>query len=141
MDAQLSSDDDDYFPGKISACFADNGGGDAAVTFKDLAEMMEAVVDGFRAAMLKRDAQIAGLKGDIARLQSEIERKLAGKYMGTYKPGAVYSEGSEVTYDGSLFHAHKTTKERPGSGCPDWQLKVKRGRDGKDGKDATNAAR
>jgi hypothetical protein len=72
------------------------------------------------------------LQDRIARLEAALEQKSPIKYMGVHKIGAIYSEGSLVTRDGSLFHANKTTRELPGDGNQDWTLAVKRGRDGKD---------
>jgi hypothetical protein len=85
------------------------------------------------------------IKSYVSRAIKPLEERIkileGRKYMGVYKPGATYSEGSSVTWDGSEYHCHKTTREAPGSGCPDWQLKVKRGRDGRDGKDGKEAGR
>jgi len=79
---------------------------------------------------------IASIAGDIAALKRKVaalEARPSIKFMGVYKPGATYSEGSMVTRDGSIFHANKTTTATPGDGSMDWTLCVKRGRDGKDG--------
>ena len=135
MDAPLS-DDDDYRPGAISAIFA-NEGGDNVVTYEVLAEMMDTIVDSLRAASLRRRAEIAGLKGEIASLKLALAQKSPIKYLGVHRLGATYSEGSLVTRDGSMFHANKTTTEMPGDGCQDWTLCVKHGRDGRDAKGAT----
>ena len=75
---------------------------------------------------------VAQLEAKNARLEAEIAAHRSVKYMGVHKPGAEYSEGSLVTRDGSVFHCNRTTKAIPGDGNQDWQLAVKRGRDGKD---------
>ena len=128
MDTHLSNDDV-YFPGKISACFAD-GGGDVTVTYKHLAEVIEAVVDGFRAAAGRHKAEMDALK---ARIKS-LEDRPPLKYCGVWVAGKTYLENSLVTKSGSLWIAKQTTAAYPGGGArPDsWQLCVKRGADGKD---------
>ncbi|MFZ0673788.1 MAG: hypothetical protein WAM50_26220 [Pseudolabrys sp.] len=75
---------------------------------------------------------VANLEAKNAILSAEIAAHRSVKYMGVHKPGAEYSEGSLVTRDGSIFHCNRTTKAIPGDGNQDWQLAVKRGRDGKD---------
>jgi hypothetical protein len=75
---------------------------------------------------------IAQLEAKNARLEAQIAAHRSVKYMGVYRDGAEYSEGSLVTLHGSLFHANRTTKMIPGDGSVDWTLCVKRGRDGKD---------
>ena len=52
-------------------------------------------------------------------------------YRGTYKSGASSQAGDAVTYGGSTWIAKRDTDRAPGG--DDWQLSVKRGRDGKDG--------
>jgi hypothetical protein len=52
-------------------------------------------------------------------------------YRGVWKPGA-YLAGDSVTFGGSVFIARKSTEAKPET-SDDWQLAVKRGRDGKDG--------
>ena len=52
-------------------------------------------------------------------------------YRGTYKSGASSQAGDAVTYGGSTWIAKRDTDQAPGG--DDWQLSVKRGRDGKDG--------
>ena len=75
---------------------------------------------------------VANLEAKNAILSAEIAAHRSVKYMGVHKPGAEYSEGSLVTRDGSVFHCNRTTKAILGDGNQDWQLAVKRGRDGKD---------
>jgi hypothetical protein len=82
----------------------------------------------------KLKAENAALAAKVARLEVALAEKVPIKYLGVYRAGATYSEGSMVTRDGSMYHANKTTREAPGDGCQDWQLCVKHGRDGKDAK-------
>jgi hypothetical protein len=121
------------FHGRCVDAFA-TGGGDAVVTFKYLADVMDAILDGTKASARKRAAEIAALNAEIEKLKAALAQKAPIKYLGIHKPGATYSEGSLVTRDGSIFHANKTTSEMPGDGCVDWTLAVKRGRDGRDAK-------
>jgi hypothetical protein len=60
-------------------------------------------------------------------------------YRGIYKPETQYRAGDSVTYGGSQFIARVDTTERPETNG-DWQLAVKRGRDGKDGKPGKDGA-
>jgi hypothetical protein len=84
---------------------------------------------------------VRAIKGYVERKCAALEAKIAllearaiPKYLGVYRSGATYSEGSMVTRDGSVFHANKTTREMPGDGCQDWTLAVKHGERGRDGK-------
>lgn len=51
-------------------------------------------------------------------------------YRGVYKTGTLYKKGDTVSYGGSQFTAKCDTDKAPGT--DDWQLSVKRGKDGKD---------
>lgn len=52
-------------------------------------------------------------------------------FRGVYKQETAYEQGDTVTWAGSCWVALKATTEKPGTGT-EWQLAVKRGRDGKD---------
>ena len=54
------------------------------------------------------------------------------KYKGTWDATREYAAGDFCTDRGSMFCALVLTRSRPGSNNNDWQLAVKRGRDGKD---------
>lgn len=54
-------------------------------------------------------------------------------YRGVWRTGK-FEPGDAVTFGGSLFIARAKTTAKPETGSDDWQLAVKRGRDGKDGK-------
>jgi len=77
---------------------------------------------------------LAELQAKNAALQAEIAAHKSIRYRGVFRDGVQYNEGDLVTMHGSLFHANRTTKMIPGDGSKDWQLCVKRGRDGKDAK-------
>jgi hypothetical protein len=55
-------------------------------------------------------------------------------YQGVYQDGKTYDPGDVATWAGSTWHCHSATTTKPGDGSKDWQLMVKRGRDGKDAK-------
>jgi hypothetical protein len=63
-------------------------------------------------------------------------------YRGVHREGR-YAAGDAVTHQGSLWIARAATERRPGSegGAQDWQLAVKKGRDGKDGDPGAGAPR
>jgi integrin beta 3 len=52
-----------------------------------------------------------------------------------------YERGDVVTWAGSMWHANKTTTEKPGEGSKDWTLCVKKGGDGKQGPQGTQGER
>ena len=54
-------------------------------------------------------------------------------YKGVWIEGS-YLAGDSVTHEGSTWIAHVDTATRPGTPDSNWQLAVKRGRDGKEGK-------
>lgn len=60
-------------------------------------------------------------------------------FEGVYQEGQTYEKGHLVTWAGSSWHCNATTTTKPGDGSKDWQLMVKRGRDGRDGQDAPGA--
>ena len=51
-------------------------------------------------------------------------------YVGVYVAGKTYDAGDLATDDGSVFYCARMTTARPGT-SHDWQLMVKRGKDGK----------
>lgn len=52
-------------------------------------------------------------------------------YRGVFREGEKYVEGDCVTWNGSMFVARVATEAKPET-SKDWQLAVKRGRDGKE---------
>ncbi len=65
----------------------------------------------------------------IPTIKGEPGRSL--EYKGVYAPGTFYKDGNAVTFGGSIWIAKADTETAPGK-SEDWQLAVKRGRDGKD---------
>jgi len=70
------------------------------------------------------------------RMLETVEKRLADleaqprlAYEGVWREGVSYEQGSLVTRSGSMWHANKATREKPGT-CDDWTLCVKDGRRG-----------
>lgn len=61
------------------------------------------------------------------------------RYQGVFIDGKSYTPGDVVTFGGSAWHCNAETGAKPGDGSKDWQLCVKRGRDGKDGTNGRDA--
>jgi len=55
---------------------------------------------------------------------AEFERRPALKYMGVWREGRAYGEGTLTTDHGALWFAKRATGMRPGAG-DDWQLTCK----------------
>jgi len=72
--------------------------------------------------------QVEPLKQRIAELE---QRENNLKYLGTWQASGEYQRGNFISHDGSMWCATRDTRSRPGT-SNDWQLCVKRGRDGKD---------
>ncbi len=70
-----------------------------------------------------------GLRQEVEALRKTVEERGALKYVGTFKLDTAYEKGDACTYAGSLWVARENTTARPGTG-PEWQLAVKRGKDG-----------
>jgi hypothetical protein len=98
-----------------------------AISEKSMATLMAALAPVVAGHV---DKVVAPLKARIA----ELEARPQLKYHGTFKAATRYPEAAAVTHSGSLFIAKCPTTETPGE-SQDWQLCVKRGRDGKDGRD------
>jgi hypothetical protein len=71
-------------------------------------------------------------------LAKDVRLHLAGipRYCGVYLSERAYDAGDQVTYGGNQWIAKRATMLRPdehGDGARDWQLCVRKGRDGKQG--------
>lgn len=111
--------------------------GDKYVTLRSLMGIMDSIAasiksynDKAAAPLLKR---LDALERENAELKAVGAKTLADFYKGTWQPSAFdpYERGAAVTFDGSLWLARTTTRTKPGA-SEDWQMIVKRGRDGKD---------
>jgi len=105
--------------------------GNLAFTMTDGTLVKVGLVDGKDGAP-GRDYDPDVLRTEVkAAVQAAALAPLADAYKGVWKVGA-YRKGDAVTWAGSLFIAKADTDAKPESN-EDWQLAVKRGRDGKDG--------
>lgn len=88
-------------------------------------------IEDFDVELLDDDTIVISMKinGEIVQRSIELPIPL---YHGVYQPGKLYKRGAMVTFSGSVFSALKNTEAKPGEST-DWQLAVKRGRDGKQG--------
>lgn len=78
-------------------------------------------------------------RGDLVKEWTLAKPTLADCYRGVWRDGA-HKAGDAVTWGGSLWIARRDTEARPEVN-DDWQLAVKRGRDGKDGEAPKGPAR
>jgi hypothetical protein len=83
--------------------------------------LKEAITDATRPLLERLDA--------LERRLTEIESRPQLKYFGIWRAHK-YTEGAFVTDNGSVWHANRTTTERPGTSA-DWTLAVKHGREGR----------
>jgi hypothetical protein len=72
----------------------------------------------------------------LERRTIEAESQAAEfRYRGVWQPGEQYRRNNFCTFDASVWVCLRDTEGKPGQ-CLDWQLAVKKGRDGKDAKAA-----
>jgi hypothetical protein len=71
------------------------------------------------------------LVDNLLKRVDALESQPKQEYKGVWASGAEYGQSSTVTHAGSAWIAWRKTREQPGTGA-DWQLMVKKGRDGKD---------
>lgn len=88
-----------------------------------------------RVAVVENRPRVPGPPGEPGLPGKDGQDGKAGLiYQGVYQDGKQYERGDVATWAGSLWHCNAETLTKPGEGSRDWQLVVKRGRDGKDGK-------
>ena len=80
----------------------------------------------------ERSIKLMFTRGDICH-SFELEFPVP-VYRGVFRDGEEYARGDMVTWAGSLWHADKSTSEKPDAPDGGWRLAVKRGRDGRDAK-------
>jgi hypothetical protein len=78
--------------------------------------------------------QLERTNQSLAERVATLENRPTKEYRGVWREGS-YQRGDEVTHDGSRWIALADTATRPGTPNSQWQLSVKRGRNGKDGRD------
>ena len=86
-----------------------------------------------RVAVLEVRPVLPGPPGDPGPPGKDGADGKAGlTYCGVFQDGKSYQKGDVVTWAGQMYHCHKDdTTAKPEEFGPDWQLCVKRGRDGK----------
>ena len=101
----------------------------------DLDAVAEAVAELALVRGIKASAKITEGFGVLLAYLVRLERRVAAveatgiKYCGVFQAAQEYQRGDLVSWDGSIFHANKDTRARPGNGSTDWTLAVKRGAD------------
>ena len=81
--------------------------------------------------LVESTRKIQNLEKELAEQKAAPPPTLADSYAGVWQP-SLHRRGAVVTMDGSLWIAKAAaTEAKPGT-SDDWQLMVKRGRDGKD---------
>jgi hypothetical protein len=105
-----------------------------------MAEFEDALAKEIADVFREHVAAVTGpLRDRIERLELrtvQAEKQAAEfRYRGVWQPGEQYRRNNFITHDGSVWVCLRDTEGKPGQ-CLDWQLAVRRGRDGKDGKAA-----
>jgi hypothetical protein len=92
-------------------------------------EELEAIADGIVPAVKEYvDAAVGALDRRLFALENKVGEGL--EYFGVHEHAKSYRVNAAVTYDGSIWISRRETTQRPGDGN-DWQLAVKRGKDGR----------
>jgi len=88
-----------------------------------------------RIKLLEKNSGIpaAGVKDsqELEARVAKLESRPLIQYRGIWESGVEYQRGNLVTHNGSMFFCWHDTRAKPGE-SEDFQLCVKRGRDGKD---------
>jgi hypothetical protein len=104
------------------------------VTWKYLRQLLFEVGVATRQAITTHAVEPLGAR--IAALEKELAETKAAKpnfadsYIGVWQPG-LHERGCCATWEGSLWICRVDTTAKPGANG-DWQMLVKRGKDGKD---------
>lgn len=91
------------------------------------------LIDGIKSVdkSVSKDFEIIEVTTWASGKKTEFSYSVPGlKYKNVWKDGE-YDAGDVVTFDGSMWVCLKLTKAKPGQYNKDWQLCVKRGRNGK----------
>jgi hypothetical protein len=98
---------------------------------KTVEQQAEAVVAAVRGYVDRQTAPLVEAQRELTVRVQQLEQRRELSYSGTFQQGVTYQTNEAVTHDGSVWIARTSTSARPGTNS-DWQLAVKRGRDGKD---------
>jgi hypothetical protein len=96
------------------------------------AEIANLVQRHVASALKQRDDKIAALE---ARIVDSEKQAAEFRYRGVWQPGETYKKNNFITFDGSVWVCLRETEGKPGQSL-DWQLAVRRGKDGKDARAA-----
>jgi hypothetical protein len=102
-----------------------------------LGQAVKALLDPLRARVKELEAlqvhlvALKALEGRVAALEKSLEQR---SYKGVYDGAVTYQRHNIVTKNGCMWVALKDTYGVPGE-SPDWQLAVKKGRNGRDVRD------
>jgi hypothetical protein len=95
---------------------------------REIRSLMEAIAPVIAQHLHKLVDRCAKLDDRI----KQLEDRPSLEYRSIWSEHEQYTPGQFVTDHGSVFYCRCLTRERPSAGSSDWQLAVKRGRDGKD---------
>lgn len=96
---------------------------------RDIQVIVEAIAPVLHEHVIKLlDSKCAKLQERVA----ELEQRRGMRFRGVWNQHDQYDEGDFATDHGAGWVAKCLTRQRPDYGCSDWQLAVKRGRDGRD---------
>lgn len=76
--------------------------------------------------------------GELAERLERLETNLQEvsddgfRYRGYWRDGMKAKRGEAFTHDGSVWWAVRNTEDKPCNESPDWQVAVRKGRDGRD---------
>ena len=100
--------------------------GPAAVAYAKTPEgrRMIAMIDGIC-------GEIAPIIGDLRKRLAALEARPAMTYCGVWKSGP-HQAGDCVTHGGHLWCCKRDTSTEPGSAPEDWQMALRKPRDGRD---------
>ena len=103
-------------------------------------ELMQAAKDGDRVCSYSQGIHSANwrmfenllaMTFELIKRVADLERRPQVEFKGVWREGQAYPRGAMVSHQGSTWCAMNDHPGRPGEPSSNWQLAVKRGRDGK----------
>jgi hypothetical protein len=98
----------------------------------DGAAFGQGLTEILKAALKQRDDKIEALESRIVQMEKHAAEF---RYRRVWRDGEQYRKNNFCTHDGSIWVYLRDTEGKPGQSL-EWQLAVRKGRDGKDGKAA-----